>query len=306
MASAVSGALEAAGIRPQVVVLPDGEEAKRLAVVEQAVEWLTDLGVTREAVLLGVGGGALTDLAGFVAAVYLRGITAHYVPTTLLGAVDASIGGKTGVNVAGKNLVGVFRHPARVVVDVDVIDALPTEIKRQGAAEALKAGLVADPELVSLLERDGLDADMEAVVLRSLEVKAAVVAEDFLDTGVRAHLNYGHTVGHAVEATLGLPHGSAIAVGMVAAGRASALLAGFEEEDRQREAIAALGLPLRVEGADPIEVRRYLDMDKKRDRGGLRMVLLARVGEPLVSPVPPATVDAALEAAGIAGVGGGE
>ncbi|NIQ58488.1 MAG: 3-dehydroquinate synthase, partial [Gemmatimonadetes bacterium] len=139
-----------------------------------------------------------------------------------------------------KNLVGAFRHPVRVVVDVDVLDALPEQVKRGGMAEALKAGLIGDPGLVALLERDRLGADLEEVVARAIAVKASVVDRDFEERGERAHLNYGHTIGHAVEVAGGLGHGEAVAVGMVAAGRAAALECGFTGEARQREAIAAL------------------------------------------------------------------
>jgi 3-dehydroquinate synthase len=292
---------EALGIGCDVLVVPDGEAAKSLAVVEEVVRWLLDLGVRRDGLIVAVGGGAVTDLAGFVAAVYLRGVDAVYVPTTLLGAVDAAIGGKTGIDVDGKNVVGVFRHPRRVLVDVDVLDRLPTELKRQGLAEALKAGLVGDPDLVAALERDRLDVDLESVVRRAIDVKLAIVGRDFEEAGERAHLNYGHTVGHAVETVTGIGHGDAVAVGMIAAGRVSALTVGFADEDRQRDAIAGLGLPVRSPAADREEVVRHVWRDKKRDGAGLRMVVLERIGVPGVVHVDAATVDAALDAVGLQG-----
>jgi 3-dehydroquinate synthetase len=295
----LAGGLRAGGVGAEVRVLPDGEEAKTLAVAAGVYEWLADIGLTRDDTVLGVGGGALTDLAGFVAATFLRGVEAVYVPTTLLGAVDAALGGKTAVNLGAKNLVGAFRHPARVVIDADVLDRLPAGLRREGAAEALKAGLVGDPDLVALYERDGLQADLFEVVRRAVAVKAAVVSRDFHDRGERAHLNYGHTVGHAVEVAAGLGHGSAVAVGMVAAGRAATLVAGFGEEARQREVIVGLGLPVSAAFADPAEVRRLLELDKKRDSAGLRMVLLERVGRPRLEHVGAATVEAALAAVGI-------
>jgi 3-dehydroquinate synthetase len=251
--------------------------------------------------VVGVGGGAVTDLAGFVGAVFLRGVRVHFVPTTLLAAIDASIGGKSGVNVGGKNLVGAFRHPARVVIDLSVLDALPGELIREGLAEALKAGLVGDPGLFELIERDGQGADLAEVVTRAVAVKARIVGEDFEERGVRAHLNYGHTVGHALEAITGMPHGEAVAVGMVAAGRASVIEAGFDGEERQRSAIAGLGLPTEAPGVDRIELLSRLRLDKKHDSHGLRMVVLEAVGRPLVRPVGSATVGAALAAVGISG-----
>jgi 3-dehydroquinate synthetase len=292
----MAGDLESEGRRTVVRVLPDGEDAKTLGVVAELYEWLADSGVGRDDVLVAVGGGALTDAAGFAAATYLRGIAAVYVPTTLLGAVDAAVGGKTGLNLLAKNQIGLFRHPRRVVVDVDVLDGLPEHLKRDGAAEALKAGLVGDPGLVDLLGEEGLDADLEEVVDRAVAVKVRIVEGDFRDEGQRLHLNYGHTVGHAVEVAAGTSHGAAVAVGMVAAGRASALEAGFAEEDRQRDAIRRLGLPVAAPGTDRGRVLELLALDKKRDAGGLRMALLAGVGRPLVSNVPSATVEAALTA----------
>jgi 3-dehydroquinate synthetase len=290
-----------AGLRTEVLTLEDGEAAKSLGAVEAAARWLAELGVRRDGVVVGVGGGSVTDVAGFVAGVYLRGVGAVYVPTTLLGAVDAAIGGKTGVNVDGKNIVGVFRHPRRVVVDADILEALPSPIRRHGFAEALKAGLVGDPGLVDRIEAEGLEADVEEVVRRSVAVKAAIVGRDFEEAGERAHLNYGHTVGHALEAATGMHHGEAVAVGMVAAGRVSALVAGFDDEERQRAIIAALGLPITAPAADTGEVMRHLGRDKKRDAEGLRMVVLSAVGAPRVVHVDAATVGAALGSIGLTG-----
>ena len=287
------------GVAAPVRVLPDGEAAKTLDVTAQLYEWLAESGVNRFDVLVAVGGGALTDVAGFAAATYLRGIPCVNVPTTLLGAVDASIGGKTGVNLGAKNLVGSFAHPARVVIDVDVLDALTVELKRQGAAEALKAGMIGDERLVGILETDGLEADLEQVVGRAVAVKAAVVERDFTEQGERAVLNYGHTVGHALETVSGLSHGEAVALGMVAAGRASALRCGFADEDRQQHAIGRLGLPRAAPQSEAGRVRAMLGYDKKRDASGLRMVLLRAIGDPQVEHVDAATVDAALGAIGV-------
>ena len=152
-----------------LMVLPDREEAKTLAIAGKAYEWLATMGMNRHDTVVGVGGGSVTDLAGFVAATYLRGIEAVHVPTTLLGAVDAAIGGKTGVNLGGKNLVGAFHHPTRVVIDLDLLDRLPAGLKREGMAEVLKAGLIADPALFDHLAEAGLDADLEFVVPRAVQ-----------------------------------------------------------------------------------------------------------------------------------------
>jgi 3-dehydroquinate synthase len=292
--------LRSDGLRADVRVLPDGERSKTLEIVADLYGWLAELGADRSDTLVAVGGGALTDAAGFAAATYLRGIEVVNIPTTLLGAVDASVGGKTGVNFGAKNLIGAFHHPFRVVIDIDVLDRLPVGLKRQGAAEALKAGMIGDGLLVEQLEQDGLDADLYDVVTRAVAVKADIVGRDFTESGDRAFLNYGHTVAHAVETSLGLPHGEAVAVGMIAAGRVSAVRCGFEDEERQRSAILRLGLPDSVSGADPQRVTALLSFDKKRDAAGLRMVLLEAIGAPRVSHVDTATVGSALEAVGIA------
>ena len=291
--------LAGAGLGASVEVLPDGEAAKALAVVEGVYRRLNELELTRHDLVVGVGGGALTDVAGFVAATYLRGVELVLVPTTLLGAVDAAIGGKTAVNVDGKNLAGAFHHPVRVLVDLDILDLLPAELRRQGSAEALKAGLVGDPALVDLYERAGVDAPLDDVVNRAIAVKVAVVSADPTERGRRAWLNYGHTVGHAVEVVGSLSHGDAVAVGMVAAGEASTLECGFGEAERVVAVLRRLDLPVAAPGLDPGEVRRLVALDKKRDRRGMRMTLLRAVGDPVVTPVGPATVDAALTAVGI-------
>jgi 3-dehydroquinate synthase len=284
------------GLDAQVRVLPDREEAKTWQVAADVYDWLAELGMTRDDTVVGVGGGAVTDLAGFVAATYMRGIEAVHVPTTLLGAVDAAIGGKTGLNLRGKNLVGAFWQPSRVLIDLSLLADLPTELRREGLAEALKAGLVGDPELVEIFRAEGEAAPLEDVVVRAVRVKARVVGEDFREEGRRAVLNYGHTIGHALEIAGQLSHGEAVAVGMVAAGAASEQQVGFQEAAIQEALIAELGLPTRVQILDPTAVRGLLGLDKKRTENGLRMVLLRAVGDPVVEPVGAATVDAALEA----------
>lgn len=296
VAAAMSGAAPTL-----VVAVPDGEPAKTMAGAEEVCRALAVGGVERGDLVVGVGGGALTDLAGFVAGVFLRGIRVHLIPTTLLGAIDAAIGGKSGVNLDGKNLVGLFRHPARVVIDLDVLGALPAPLMRQGAAEAFKAGMIGDPALVDLYEAQGISAPIDQVVDRALRVKAGIVERDPFEAGERAHLNYGHTVGHAVELAAGVSHGEAIAVGMIAAGHASARIAGFQGEERQRDILARLGLPVSAVGLEAGAVRRLMAVDKKRSGGSTRMVLLADIARPRVVVVDDATVTAALGAVGIGG-----
>ena len=291
--------LEARSIPVVTRLLPDGEAAKSFRVVEETTAWMGQIGVRRDGTVVAIGGGALTDVAGFIASVYMRGVEARYVPTTLLGAVDAAIGGKTALNVGGKNLVGTFAHPDRVIIDVDLLDELPDELLAEGMAEALKAGLIGDSALVDAIERSGLHADLEEVVKRAIAVKSNIVEADFREEGPRAHLNFGHTIGHAVEALAGWSHGRSVAVGMVAASAISRMVCGFEDEDRVRRVIAALGLPVACPGVSRGDLHQLMLIDKKNDSGGLRMVLLEALGRPQVSHIDPATLDAGLDAIGI-------
>jgi 3-dehydroquinate synthase len=239
-------------------------------------------------------------VAGFVAATFLRGIPAVYVPTTVLGAVDASIGGKTAVNVGGKNLAGSFTHPVRVLVDIETLETTPAHLRVQGAAEALKTGFIADMGIVELFEAAPTFPDLEEVVNRSIAVKTSVVSEDFREGGRRAILNYGHTTGHAVEALLGISHGEAVSIGMVAAGAASSHATGFGGADRQREVLHAVGLPTTLPNLVPsLAVRSVMAKDKKRAQDQLRMVLLEEFESPVVVAVDDATVAAGLAAIGI-------
>jgi 3-dehydroquinate synthetase len=296
-AEVVENAIAGRGISVVGRVLPDGESAKDLSIVEAVTGWMADVGAKRDTTLIAVGGGALTDAAGFIASVFMRGIEARYVPTTLLGAIDAAIGGKTAVNVGGKNLVGTFAHPSRVVIDIDVLEALPKHLVADGMAEAVKAGFIGDERLVTILERP--EPDLMEVVERAIAVKVGVVEQDFTEAGVRAHLNFGHTIGHAVEVLAGWSHGRSVAVGMVAAGEISARLCGFSGADRITAAIEGLGLPTRVDGLDRSEVASLMSMDKKSDSVGLRMVLLEDFTRPLVSHVDTATLDFGLDAIGL-------
>ncbi len=286
--------LQESGFEVSGYTLPDGEEAKHLGIVEDVYRFLNTARFTRDDIVIGVGGGALTDVTGFIAATYLRGVSAMYVATTLLAAVDAAIGGKTAVNVDGKNLAGVFSHPEAVIVDVDIIDQLPPRHKIVGAAEAIKTGFIADTEIISAFETAGVDTDLEDIINRSVAVKVSIVNDDFTERGSRAILNYGHTVGHAIESTTGRPHGEAVAIGMVAAGYASAHHLGFTGVTRQSDVLEKIGLPLVAPEAERDAVRAMMALDKKRDSGGLRMVLLEDFGSPVLIHPDDATVRAAL------------
>jgi 3-dehydroquinate synthetase len=279
--------------------LPDGEKAKQLSEVEKVYRFLNESGFTRDDLVIGVGGGALTDVAGFVAGTYLRGVPVMYIATTVVAAVDAAIGGKTGVNVDGKNLAGVFAHPEAVLIDIDILDQAPTSLKREGAAEALKTGFIEDMTIVEAYESDGLDVDLEEIVNRSVAVKVAVVTEDFHERGRRAILNYGHTVGHAIETTTARSHAESVAIGTVAAGAASRAAFGFDGETRQRDVLAAVGLPIEAPDGSAERVRMMMNRDKKRDANGLRMVLLRDFELPELVHADDATVQAAFDAIGL-------
>ena len=297
LAADIAAQARAAGASSaEVRVLPDGEAAKNLTTVERVYEWLNSLSFTRDDLVVGVGGGALTDLAGFAAATYLRGVEVSYLPTTLLGAVDASIGGKTGVNVGGKNLAGVFRHPARVIVDLDVLDALSPELRREGAAETVKAGFIADHSILAEYENNGLEVSLDIVVPAAIAVKVRAVTTDFREKGLRAILNYGHTIGHAIEIAAGISHGDAVAIGMVAAGKISEEMLGFRHAARQTEIIAAIGLPVVAPQVDAEQVALLMNRDKKRDAAGLRMVLLEDFGTPVVRHVGADLINVGLAA----------
>jgi 3-dehydroquinate synthase len=300
LAFAYRTAFEAAGVGVIGTTLPDGEDAKSLSVVEGVYRLLNGGRFTRSDAVVAVGGGALTDVAGFIAATYMRGIAAAYVPTTLLAAVDAAIGGKTAVNVDGKNLAGVFKHPETVFVDIDTIEQLPRRQQIIGAAEALKSGFIADLAIVEAYEADPGSPDLEDIVNRSIAVKVAVVNEDFTEQGRRAILNYGHTVGHAIETATGLSHGEAVSIGMVAAGAASEAEFGFDGMARQRSILAEVGLPVSVGDTVKVDqVRALMALDKKRDHDGIRMVLLEEFGSPVVVHAGDATVAAAFEGVGL-------
>jgi len=246
-----------------------------------------------------VGGGAVTDLAGFVAATWTRGVRVVQVPTSVLGMVDAAVGGKTGINTAaGKNLVGAFHPPAAVLADTDVLAGLPGAEFRSGMAEVVKCGFIADGAILDLLEADPTGRrDTEELIERSVAVKAAAVGEDLFDTGVREFLNYGHTLGHAIERVedFGWRHGEAVAVGMLFAAELAgqAGLLTCEEVDRHSRLITAMGLPTRYAG-DWSRIQSVMRVDKKARGASLRFVVLDGIGNPRILADPePAWLDAA-------------
>jgi shikimate kinase/3-dehydroquinate synthase len=290
-ARAVVADVRRAGRQVEVVWLAGGEAVKTWAVAGRVLERLAAVGMERSDCLVAVGGGSVGDLAGFVASAYHRGIAYLQVPTTLLAMVDSAIGGKTGVNLGrGKNLAGAFWQPRAVLCDLDVLGGLPERPYRAAFAEIVKYGAIADAGLVASLEDDVADLlrrDLDAlswVVRRCASIKAGVVADDEREGGRRAILNYGHTVGHALEACTGysdvLLHGEAVACGMRVAGQLSTRLRDCPPEDvaRQDDLLARFGLG-RFPAVDPDDVIAACRADKKARQGAVRWVLLERLGE---------------------------
>jgi 3-dehydroquinate synthase len=291
--------LQAAGVAAESVVVPDGEAAKTAQVAAHAWEEFGRLGLTRSDAVVGIGGGAVTDLAGFLAATWTRGVRVVQVPTSLLGMVDAAVGGKTGINTgAGKNLVGAFHPPAAVLADTDALAGLPEAEFRSGLAEVVKCGFIADAAILDLLRADPTGrADTEELVARAVQVKADAVGEDLYDVGRREFLNYGHTLGHAIERVenFGWRHGEAVAVGL----RFAAELAGQagslsrDEVDLHREIVSAMGLPTSYTG-DWDRLQAVMRVDKKARGASLRFVVLDGLGNPTILTDPDqAWLDAA-------------
>ena len=303
------------------LMVPAGEEHKRLATVERLTEELAQLGADRDSVLIAFGGGVIGDMTGFVAAMYMRGIRYVGVPTTLLAQVDSSLGGKTGVNLAaGKNLVGAFHHPLAVYADTAVLGTLPVAELRAGLQESVKAGIIRDRALFDLLERESaavLAGDGEAltrVVIASVKVKADVVSADERETGVRMILNLGHTLGHAIEAATGytqLLHGEAVAWGMIAAIGIAARRrrVSVADADRMERVIRMYG-PMRGFTAEASELVALTAKDKKNRSGARSFVLPVGIGEAVVvrdvseAELMVAARAIVAEAAGLAQAGG--
>lgn len=302
--------LAATGVEVHVMELPDGERAKTLAVAGSCWDVLGEAGFTRSDAIIGLGGGATTDLAGWVAAAWLRGVRVVHVATTLAGMVDAAVGGKTGINTArGKNLVGAFHPPAGVLCDLDLLGTLPVADYRAGLAEVVKCGFIADPAILDLVEADpaaatrsGNPAERE-LVERSVRVKARVVGEDLTEQGLREILNYGHTLGHAVERAEDYRwrHGDAVAVGLVyaaALGRALGRL-DHASADRHRKILDALGLPTSYAADAFPRLLETMRVDKKARGTMLRFVILDGIAAPVSidDPDPDALVEAYTEVA---------
>jgi 3-dehydroquinate synthase len=297
--------LSQAGHRPLLLPVPDGEDAKTLAVAGDCFDRLAAAGFTRTDAVVGLGGGASTDLAGWVAASWLRGVPVVQLPSTLAGMVDAAVGGKTGINLAsGKNLVGAFHPPAGVLCELSLLATLPSADYRAGLAEVVKCGFIADPAILDLIEDDpqravqpGNPVERE-LIERSVAVKAGVVSADLTEQGLREVLNYGHTLGHAIEHAerYRWRHGAAVSVGLVFAAELARELGRLDAGtvDRHRRLLASLGLPVSYRRGAFDELAAVMRLDKKARGDRLRFVLLDGLARPVTvdDPDPAALVRA--------------
>jgi 3-dehydroquinate synthase len=276
--------------RPELITVPAGEESKSLAQAEAVCDQMIASGLDRSSFVVALGGGVIGDLAGFVAAIYFRGIPYLQVPTTIVGQVDSAVGGKTGVNAAaGKNLIGAFHQPAAVIADVETLATLPEREFHEGFAEVIKHAIIRDASMFDALENFDR-AGLEPLITRNVEIKAAIVSADEHETkGERALLNFGHTIGHAIEKAAGygqMFHGEAVALGIAAAAGLSVQFAGLSGEENQRilARLAQFHLPTRLPaGIESESVMAALRTDKKFAAGRVRFVLTSRIGSAFIS-----------------------
>lgn len=282
--------LKAAGFNPHLLAVPAGESSKSMEVAAGLCDRLIELGLDRKSAVFALGGGVVGDLAGFVASIHYRGIPVIQIPTTVVAQVDSSVGGKTGVNSRlGKNLIGTFHQPRLVIADTNLLSTLPEHVFREGLAEVIKHAVIADAAMLDELPpRTG--SCLPALISRNVGIKARIVAEDEFETkGTRALLNFGHTIGHAIESVAGygtLSHGECVAIGMVAALDLSVRLAGLPQDqaDRVKAVISACGLPTTIPADLPNEeIFAALGRDKKFDQGAIRFVLTKQLGSAFVS-----------------------
>ncbi|WP_018686195.1 3-dehydroquinate synthase [Actinokineospora enzanensis] len=307
-ATATRDELTAAGLDAHTVEIPDAEDGKALAVAAFCWEVLGRMGMDRQGTVVAIGGGAVTDLAGFVAATWMRGIRLVNVPTTLLGMVDAAVGGKTGINTeAGKNLVGAIHEPSAVLVDLATLTTLPRNELVAGMAEVVKGGFIADPVILDLIEADpdaALDPTgtvLPELIRRKIQVKADVVSADLRESSLREILNYGHTLAHAIERRerYRWRHGAAVSVGLVFAAELARLAGRLDDAtaDRHRAILTALGLPTSYDTDALPQLIEYMLGDKKTKSGVLRFVVLDGLAKPTRLEGPdPALLAAAYSA----------
>lgn len=289
-AAELSQRLTDAGYAAHTHQIEDAESAKTAQSAAECWDVCAQVGLSRADTIIGLGGGAATDLAGFIAATWMRGIKVVHYPTTLLAMVDAAVGGKTGINTpAGKNLVGAFHEPSAVIVDLEVLETLPDAEMVAGSAEIVKAGFIADTEILDIYEADpraALDphGSLPELIARAIQVKADVVAVDLKESSLREILNYGHTYGHAVEhhEDYRWRHGQAVAVGMIFEAELAKAAGLLSETDvrRHRDILNSIGLATSYDGAELDELLAAMGRDKKNKGGKIRFVVLEQIGNP--------------------------
>lgn len=292
--------LQSAGFQPVSYVFPAGEASKNGETYLSLLNFLAESHLTRSDLIVALGGGVVGDLAGFAAATYLRGIDFIQVPTTLLAAVDSSVGGKTAIDLpAGKNLAGAFCQPVLVLCDIDTLHTLPEDIFRDGCAEIIKYAILFSPELFTLLAQAGLDFPREEVISRCVELKRDVVTEDEFDRGLRMLLNLGHTFGHGVEAQSGftVSHGKAVAIGTAIMARAAASrgLCSSADAEQMLSLLKLFGLPTSTEYAANQLVQSALS-DKKRSADTVNLIVPYTIGDCRALPTPVSDLQSFLEA----------
>jgi 3-dehydroquinate synthase len=303
-AEAVRDDLISQGLDAHVIEVPDGEDAKKLEVAGFCWDVLGQVGFTRSDAVVGLGGGATTDLAGWVAAAWLRGVRVVQIPTTLAGMVDAAVGGKTAINTdRGKNLVGAFHPPAGVICDLNTLETLPPNDYLAGLAEVVKCGFIADPTILDLIEVDPAAAARvgsaveQELIERSVRIKARVVSEDLTEQGLREILNYGHTLGHAIERAerYRWRHGAAISIGLVYAAALGRLLGKLDDTtaDRHRTILESLGLPTRYRADAFPALLDTMRVDKKARGNRIRFIVLDGLAKPVAVDDPDPAVLAA-------------
>ena len=291
---AAQDSLEKAGFQVVSFVFPAGEESKNGVTFLELLNFLVENRLTRSDLIVALGGGVVGDLAGFAAASYLRGIRFIQVPTTLLAAVDSSVGGKTAIDLpAGKNLAGAFCQPSLVLCDTDTLNTLSEDIFQDGCAEVIKYGILYDPELFDHLDEHGLAFHREEVIARCVELKRDVVMEDEFDTGARMKLNLGHTIGHGVEAKshFAISHGKAVAIGTAIVSRAS----NCSDTGRILAILQKFGLPTETEYSAE-DLYTYTLSDKKRSGGTVSLIIPEKIGHCRIVPTPVETLQSFIEA----------
>lgn len=289
-AEALAQILRDSGKNVHLAELADAENGKSIAEASRLWDSCAEAGLTRHDAIIGLGGGAATDVAGFIAATWMRGVAVIQCPTTLLAMVDAAVGGKTGINTAaGKNLVGAFHEPATVLVDLEVLDTLPAPEIVAGSAEIIKAGFIRDTSILEIYLDDPAAAlapggTLPTLIDKAIRVKADVVGKDLKESHLREILNYGHTYGHAVEhhENYTWPHGHAVAVGMVFEAELARAAGLLDEKavEMHRQILESVGLPISYRGAELATLNEAMSRDKKNKAGVTRFVVLQAIGEP--------------------------